>query len=557
MRSIFKVTTIFLSLLLFSVAFSGCRKGSLDLNLYYPFGAEGSNAFSKVSRFAVRVKGEAIVDKDGEKTVEETEFSSDSESASLPDVQCTRKGVDKKPEMELEIIGYDENQKPKISGRQLFYHTCGEDRKISIFVAPINALSTLTQLKNENVIPGKMEQSRVGHQVVYLPDGRLLISGGGEMTSPGTFPSMYGDTEFFDPETSQFGQGPSLSKERAFHTATKVRNKIFMAGGIEATNGQSGEWISSKVFELFELGADGKLTRSTEGELAEARAFHTATKTPNENYVLLFGGVLRVVGKTATLNTKWEIFSTESGEVIAKGEIPKEFQRAMHKAINLDNGRLLVVGGATIDGQGNFVASKSIFSISFSVGDDKLTFSAGGKLKEARASHTLTALKDGRILVAGGMSGSTPNPFRANGFIKTMELLSAEGQVSSSAPSELKEARAFHSATMMEDGRLLIYGGYSKYTSASVKGKDESVPTPTTHAEVQTWEAGATKPRVIALTARKDRFHHSATLMLNGQVIILGGVSIDFNDLRSKVQQDMYAPLSKGEIFNPGPSPSE
>src|SRR5208283_4080248 len=74
-------------------------------------------------------------------------------------------------------------------------------------------------------------------------------------------------------------------------------------------------------------------------------------------------------------------------------------RRAAVSATLLSNGDVLVVGGADHDGPDGALASTEIFHA------DTLRFQPTGSLHHARSSHTATLLNDGRVLIAGGGDG--------------------------------------------------------------------------------------------------------------------------------------------------------
>jgi hypothetical protein len=113
----------------------------------------------------------------------------------------------------------------------------------------------------------------------------------------------------------------------------------------------------------------------------------------------------------------------------------------------------------------------------------------------ARAAHTATRLQDGRVLIAGGLdaAGSSAEIFdpATRRFSRTGGLL---------------VARASHTATLLRDGRVLIAGGYNgSYLSST---------------ELYDPVSGTFSPGPPMTEPRID---HLAITLQDGRVLIIGG----------------------------------
>jgi hypothetical protein len=142
-------------------------------------------------------------------------------------------------------------------------------------------------------------------------------------------------------------------------------------------------------------------------------------------------------------------------------------------------------------------------------------WSSHTQMATPRENHTATLLNSGKLLVAAGDNGSVP-------------VAGAEQYDPSagnwSPAGTLTTARVFHTATMLVSGKVLVAGGDSGFSFTSPLGSAE-VYDPAANA----WSSGGS----LAMP-RED---HTATLLPNGQVLVVGGYNAGF--------------LGTAELYNP------
>lgn len=160
----------------------------------------------------------------------------------------------------------------------------------------------------------------------------------------------------------------------------------------------------------------------------------------------------------------------------------------------------------------------------------------------ARYLHTATLLNDGKVLIAGGLCDEPKllddlSPQRAHLPMSLLDPVSRQWQP---APA-LTEARIFHAASLMPDGSVLITGG------ARDPGLADA-PHALVLSSVEQFQSG----RVVPLPAMaKARAKHSATVLSDGSLLVVGG----FDDAgQAMASAERWDPASRA--WAPIPSPA-
>ena len=123
-------------------------------------------------------------------------------------------------------------------------------------------------------------------------------------------------------------------------------------------------------------------------------------------------------------------------------------ERGRPNAVLLSDGRVLVTGDRSLD-------LRAVTGKAETYDLDAGTWSSTEDMPKASIGHTLTLLPDGRVLAAGGVHPTNIH----YGVYSTTEIFDPVTNSWSPGP-ELSEPRAYHSATLLPDGRVLLVGGF-------------------------------------------------------------------------------------------------
>jgi hypothetical protein len=324
-----------------------------------------------------------------------------------------------------------------------------------------------------------------------------------------------------------------MGTERAAHTATLLTDgRVLVTGGFNNTH----------VLATAELFDPATETFTSTGDMTASRFAHTATLLANgpaaTNGKVLVTGGSSGLGDLATA----ELFDPVTGTFTATGSMAE--QRSEHTATLLANGKVLLACGTADNvaelydpATGTFTATGDLVvggrwgctatllkdgTVLIAGGRDAEdvfdgdplndaeifdpvtgTFTATGSMTEFRYSHTATLLNNGKVLLAGGTNGNSVSD--AELFDPTTRIFSETGSMSF--------PRAQHTATLLNDGTVLVAGGFSFFPAPGGGFPNVDIFDP------------ATNTFTIADPLEIGRFLHTATRLNNGQVLITGGQS--------------------------------
>lgn len=332
---------------------------------------------------------------------------------------------------------------------------------------------------------GTMGVARVFHTSTLLANGKVLVAGGNDSTGkPVTSAELFDSTGTFTPTVS-------MQTARSRHTATLLNDgKVLLTGGLDSNN----QPLASA--ELLDP-ATGTVT-PTMSNMTSARADHTATLL-KDGRVLITGGFDGNIELTTA-----ELFDPAKGGSFTR-TADMATPRAYHTATLLDHGAALTNGNVLV--AGGRAATAELFD------PGSGTFTPTGSMEFAREKHTATLLIDGTVLITGGGARSS-NP-NAQSSSKA-ELFDPKTRVFSPTKVDMTTRRTNHTATLLNDNTVLVTGGFSVYPITH--GGDITY---LLTAELFDPLNGTFTPTGDMAIARA---YHTATSLKDGTVLLAGGV---------------------------------
>ena len=225
--------------------------------------------------------------------------------------------------------------------------------------------------------------------------------------------------------------------------------------------------------------------------------------TLQNGQVLALGGVYLLRHSKAVLAS--ELYDPTTGNWSVSGNL--NVARIHGTATLLPSGKVLAAGGC-VD------PCTSVEVYDPSTGAWTLT----GSMADGRTYHTATLLPNGKVLVAGGC-------YSACGiYVQSSAELYDPNSGTWSVTGSLSVGRAQHTATLLQNGKVLVAGGIS------ASGSENS------SAEIYDPATGKWSSAGNMITGR--RFAQAA-LLTNGRVVVMGGQDTPGNTLSST---ELYDP---------------
>ena len=276
---------------------------------------------------------------------------------------------------------------------------------------------------------GSMIDARWGHTAALLRDGRVLVTGGADMSDG--YDNLK-SAELYDPATGKFTPTGSMSVGRAEHTAALLEDgRVLIAGGTNSIGLDSAE-IYDPATGAF----------SPTGSMTTARQNHAATLLKDGRVLIVGGTANGVTGPFGTLASA-ELYDPARGKFTAAGSMTTA--RSGPTATLMLDGRVMVIGG--VDESSKALNSAEIYDPA------SATFGAAGAgipgIPETAASRTATLLSDGTLLTVGQASAGAP----------TTAATWDGGHNNFYTAGTTNLTLGCQTATLLQNGTVLLLGG--------------------------------------------------------------------------------------------------
>ena len=282
---------------------------------------------------------------------------------------------------------------------------------------------------------GSMTAPRVYHSATLLPDGRVLIAGGSISPLTGVTPSN--GAEIYDPFTGTFTATGNMIGKHACQQATLLATgNVLITGGTVA--GPEDRLPNAELYDpaTGTFAATGAYVTDTQVYGFNTCAGAATALLPDGRVLILFESV------GAEIYDPHEGVFTRSANPIMQG-----YNDGLPTATPLLDGKVLVAGGT----RGGDLSPRGAELYDPWFG----TFAATGNMITGHTGHTATLLPDGTVLMAGH--------FLFPGETADAELYSPVTAAFSATGSMITARGNGQTATLLNDGRVLIAGGHSPY----------------------------------------------------------------------------------------------
>ena len=379
-------------------------------------------------------------------------------------------------------------------------------------------------------------------------------------------------------QVGKWEQTASMATARDAFAALATKGKVYAFGGRLNPDG-----FTARMAEIYTPGGDGAVAAfALSGDMTTDRSFFPLVTLTDGISILAPGGFRRGAAYYTTTRTA-EVFNTNTGKWTATGSM--QAARELFTGTRLPDGSVLVAGGFSngailstsevytpatgtfaftrggmtnsrhghaavlIPGVAGYALAGKVLVIGGRTVQDASLFSsevfdpargcweAGPASNEDRFRHTATALNDGRVLLAGGYSSKQGKTLATAEIYDPAANAFTLLDASNCDSPTMSDTRMDHTATLLTGGKVLLVGGWSSVKASTVGSADIFDPTvnPETH-RIRGFVQAAPLPGA-------GRHEHIATLLPDGKrVLVAGGLRVEGNLKQTLTDACIFTP---------------
>ncbi len=206
--------------------------------------------------------------------------------------------------------------------------------------------------------------------------------------------------------------------------------------------------------------------------------------------------------------------------------------RALHLAVPLADGRVLVIGGA--DATGTVVASCEVYSPVTN------SFAATGSMATPRVLHAACRLADGRVMVAGGTSSLADTTAAITSTLNSVEIWNPASGTWSNGPA-IGGRRLAPALTLLSNNQVMVSGGVEVGLFLGLPVSAVSTPNVQRwNPATNTWTAGPN------MSQGRAGHHYNQVALADGRVLMTGGTNVP-----NLLGAANATPIAGAELYNP------
>ncbi|GBC05232.1 hypothetical protein RclHR1_06110006 [Rhizophagus clarus] len=330
----------------------------------------------------------------------------------------------------------------------------------------------------------------------------------------------------------------SFVGERVGHSTVLIDSKLYFFGGIKIDSYCSDEIFYLDVSKSFDIDSPPwkKLIDYTKIPFASASAAMSLVNINGKSTVYLFGGEMQDINTDKDLSDsnvhtfdpktfKWETVSVKG--VKGNGKIPEK-RKNINGVYDDDNGKLYIFSGLSFHKQ-DIVNEMLIFDTVNSM----WSYGSTKNMPIGRIGYSATLLKNGVIAHIGGVLENEKN-IRINNIDLYDTTRDTWSLMIANNTSPIDD-RSFHSAVLVYNETIIVYGGTKSKTTSKKVNPDVIVLN--TQKKPFEWTVPHVTKNINHINSTSG---HTANLIGDYMIIAFGNITTASHQHHKEYNSDIY-----------------